>query len=267
MREKARSSIKVLAVGVWMFAFLGCASARPPDVKAWNQATIEAYLKTARVVRIDKNLEPGRSLPWRVTLDDGRIQARAQFKYFQRPRSLTGGHNFKYELAAYALSRILDLEIVPPVVEREVEGTKGALQWYLEGCLSERDRERTGLAPAELEPFLQRLAVVQVFEALVADECGDKDDTLIHRDDWRVCRVDFSEAFAPVSNLAGACAITRSSRRLYTRLQQAVRPALADRLRPYLSEEEIGGLCERKDRILSLLRGLIREKGESAVIF
>ncbi|MCX6564826.1 MAG: hypothetical protein NTW38_00110 [Candidatus Aminicenantes bacterium] len=228
---------------------------------------IESYLASAAVVAVEKDVESGRTMPWRVTLDDGRTQARALFKYIDRPTDQPTRHSYRYELAAYALSRLLELEIIPPVVEREIEGMTGSLQWYAENCRSERDRERLREEPPNLPDFLDRLTDVQIFEALVADDCGDKDDTLIHRDTWKVCRVDFSGAFRPAPAIAPSCILQRCSRRLFRHLEMLTLSELTERLQRILHPDEITALFERKQQITGIFQGLIKEKGEAAVLF
>jgi len=245
----------------------GTALSPPRQPASWTIQTMEAFLQKAAVVRIERDVELGRTLPWRVTLRQGRTEGRAFFKYGHRSSPPPLRNSYKYELAAYALNRFLNLEIVPPVVERTIDKTPGALQWYLENCRSERDRERIKLEPPDLDAFLRRLDIVQVFEALVHDECGDKDDTLIHKDTWKICRVDFSEAFPAVETLPPGGLIQRCSRDLYDRLKRMKRNDLADLLRPYLETGELGALLARKDKILELLDARIREKGEKAVLF
>ena len=72
---------------------------------------------------------------------------------------------------------------------------RGALQLYVEDSLSERDRERLALRSPDEAAFRRALDEIRLFESLTGDSCGDKDDTLIHKTTWKVCRVDFSEAF------------------------------------------------------------------------
>jgi hypothetical protein len=233
----------------------------------WTMKDIEAFLTKARITVVEKDVESGRTMPWRVTLDDGQNKARGIFKYINRPGVPPLRHSYRYELAAYSLNRFLELEIVPPVVEREIEGTAGALQWYLENCLSEQDRERLKKEPPDLRAFLRRLDVVQVFEALVNDECGDKSDTLIHLDTWKICRIDFSGAFLPTRAIAPACSLQHCSRDLFNRLIRLTRPTLVDRLSEYLSPEEIDALFERNLKIVDHFKSLIMDKGEAAVLF
>jgi hypothetical protein len=262
----------LLPAALAFLALAACAAAtlettQPEDPSTWNVRRIENYLKKARIVEIRKDLEPGRTLPWRVFLDDGTTKARARFKYMNRPRPLALADSYKYDLAGYALSRLLDLDIVPPTVERDVLGTSGALQWYLEGCLSERDRMRVNLQPPDPEAFRRRLDEIKVFELLANDKCQDVDDILVHKDTWTVCRVDFSEAFAPSPALAADCQVERCSRRFYDRLETTSRSVLVSRLRSLLNEAELDALWGRWTQILSRLHALIREKGEREVIY
>jgi hypothetical protein len=251
-------------VAVLFAAGLGYGQAPPPD---WTARDIEAFLNAARIVAVEKDVETGRTMPWRVTLDDGRTRAAALFKYIDRPNLLPTRHSFRFELAAYALSRLVALEIVPPVVTRRVEDTIGALQWYLETRRSERDRERLNEEPPDLTAFNDRLADVQVFEALAGDECGDKDDTLIHQDTWQICRVDFAGAFRPEAILPRGCILQRCSRELLERLEALSPDELKEHLGAFLSVEEIAALDGRRLLIVGVFRGLIRDKGEAAVLF
>ena len=263
--------VGLFLIGLGAFA-AACAltpSPSPPAVEStlWDSGKIETFLKTARIVEIRKDREPGRTLPWRVVLDDGTTRATAMFKYIDRPRPLDFPDSYKYELAAYAMSRLLGLEIIPPTVARTVDNTSGALQWYLEGCLSEHDRERAKLEPPDLDAFLKRLDEIKIFELLAGDECQDKDDTLIHKEDWKVCRVDFSEAFPAAATISEDCPIGRCSRRLFDRLQETSRGHLADHLRRLLNESELDALWARQRRIIERIRTLIKEQGERAVIY
>jgi hypothetical protein len=247
--------------GVWATAFFGAQPA------AWDAKRIESFLTRATVVKIEKDTESGRTMPWRVTLRDGKTEAWGFFKYIHRPLPAAVRHSYRYELAAYALSRLLELEIVPPVIERTIDKTPGSLQWYVEGCQSERDRERTNQKPPDLDAFLRQLDVIQVFEALVNDECGDKDDTLIHKDTWKVCRIDFSGAFAPSGSIAAGCSLQRCSKNLFNHLERLTRSDLIIYLEPYLGKNEIDALFERKQRIIEHFKTQIQKKGEAVVLF
>jgi len=230
---------------------------------------LEKVLRAGKIGKIEKGILGGRTGPWLITLDKGPVRQRAVFRHVDRPRPHPTPDSYKYDIAAYELTKLLGLELVPPVVEREVEGRPGSLQVYLEpsNCIREKDRKRKKLEPPDPLAFSNAVAEVNVFENLTYDECQDADDLYIHTENWRVCRVDFSEAFAPFNEFLPGCEITVCSRKLYDGLvkldEQTVRPALSR----FLSDEEIGALLARKDLIVAKIKALIAEKGEQAVLF
>ena len=228
---------------------------------------IEAFLKTGPIVSVKKDATTGRTMPWKVTVDDGKTRLQGMFKRVHAPRPDPMVDSYKYELAAYELSKLLDLEIIPPTVEREIEGARGSLQYFVPGCISETDRERLLLQPPDLKAFLGRLDEIKVFEALVNDTCLDKDDTLIQQPGWKVYRVDFAEAFTPNPGLAAGCPINRCPRRLFEHLQKTARQIVESKLKPYLSDDEIGAICDRKKRIIARLEGLMKTEGERNVLY
>jgi hypothetical protein len=228
---------------------------------------MEKVLREAKVEKVEKEKLGGRTGPWLVTLDDHGAKQRAIFRYVDRQRPHPTPDSYKYDLAAYVLARLLGIELIPPVVEREIEGRKGSLQVFLENCIREKDRKRKKLEPPNPEAFTKALEATKVFENLAYDECQDADDLYVHREDWRVCRVDFSEAFAPMPELLPGCSITLCSKKLYQGLLKLDEDSVKSKLGPYLSEEEIGALLSRKNLIIDKIKTLIGEKGEEAVLF
>ena len=87
------------------------------------------------------------------------------------------------------------------------------------------------------------------------------------KEDWKVCCIDFSEAFAPRSELIPDCPITRCSRKLYQNLMKLDDNEVKAKLKPYLNDEEIKALLQRKKAIINRIKQLIQEKGEEAVLF
>jgi hypothetical protein len=232
-----------------------------------QQKALEDFLKSAKITSVDKNVEPGRGAAWRISLRDATGSRRGFFKYVNVRRPQVSPISYKYELAAYALSKLLRVPVVPPVVEREVEGRKGSLQIFMDNCISEAERRKAGRAaafdPRALQDALDELAVL---ETLMCCE-RDINDILIHKNDGRVCRIDFSEAFDPSPELPASAAVARCSRRLYAGLRDLVPVDAGTVLKPYLNDAEITGLLTRRARILETLNARIAAEGEAAVLF
>lgn len=227
---------------------------------------IEAALRECRIARIRKDAS-GRTSPWIVTFSEGCAIERGIFRYVDRQRPQPMADSYTYDIAAYELTKILGVELIPPMVEREVGGRPGTLQVFLENCVRERDRRRKKLEPPDTQAFRNALEEIKVFVNLAYDDCYNTGDLYIHLDDWRVCRVDFTEAFAPLEELPPGCAITTCSKTLYTGLLALDEDDVRAKLGKYLNDGELGALFVRKNLILEKIKTLIAEKGEENVLF
>ncbi|NIM58669.1 MAG: hypothetical protein GTO16_06965 [Candidatus Aminicenantes bacterium] len=230
-----------------------------------KQKELENYLRTAKIV--SKRRAGGRGENWIISLDDGKISSYAFYKLLDETRPEAPiGDSYKYGIAAYELDKLLDLGLVPPVVEREIEGRKGSLQIFIEGALYESVRRMKNIKPPEPEKFKNIMEDLIVFENLTwsPSYCGERelDDILImQREDWKVWRVDFSEAFPPSPELIPGCEITGCSKRLCENLIKLNDEAIKAKLKPYLNDEEMSMLLRRKKLIVEKIKKLIAEEG------
>jgi hypothetical protein len=94
----------------------------------------------------------------------------------------------------------------------------------------------------------------------------DVKDILVHKDTWKVCRVDFMEAFDTLSELLPETTISRCSRRLYQGLQLDPK-VIETAMKLYLTPKAIQVLLVRRNMILEKIKELIKDKGEAAVLF
>lgn len=228
---------------------------------------IEKFLKAAKVVKVKKASLPGRTEPWKVTLEEGGVTRQAIFKYINRPRPDLLPDSWRYERAAYILSRYLGLTYVPPVVERDIEDMSGSLQVFIEGTIPEVEQKRQGIKPADPNAFEQAMAELQVFESLVYDSCHNDEDTLIHQETWKIYRVDFAQAFEPNKGTPRDCEIRRCSRRLYLKLRAWDDARIGSLLASYLNPDEIQALNARAGLIAWTLKTQIDRRGEGIVLF
>ena len=102
-----------------------------------SRAEMEEFLMTAKVVA-RKNLSMGITNSQRATLDDGRLKhdahiqtvdiQKASFQTASRTE-LNFRDTYKFNVAAYELDKLLDLNMVPVSVERNVGGNMAAVTW------------------------------------------------------------------------------------------------------------------------------------------
>jgi len=230
-----------------------------------QQKELEIYLKTAKAVDIEKGGLGGRNEPWKIFLDDGKAKRKGIFKYIDRPERRPNPVSYKREIAAYELTKLFKMDIVPPVVEREILVYKGSLQIMVEGCVNEMDRRARKLEPPDAKAFENTMEELDVFENLTY--CPrDAKDILVHKETWKVCRVDFMEAFDTLVEFLPGTAISRCSRRLYQGLQLDPK-VIEAAMKPYLTPKEIQALLDRRNMILEKIKELIKDKGDAAVLF
>lgn len=231
-----------------------------------DRESIEKFLKKAKHVSVER--ERGRRTEsWVVELDDGKIKGRGFFKLVNRDWSNpSGGDSYKYVLASYELDKMLDLNLVPPTVERKIERRKGSLMLFLEPpVISERNRLQKNLFPPDPVSFNKTMADLVIFEHLLffPSLCSQRDleNILIQTEkNWKVWMVDLSEAFAPAMRLITGCEITDCSDNLFHKMENLSRDEIRARLGQYLNNEEIAALIVRKDLIIKKVKELRTKK-------
>ncbi len=228
---------------------------------------LERFLLEARVTAVAKELQSGRMSAWLVTLNDGKTTRKAFFKSVRRPRPTLMPDSYTYELAAFALNKLLGLELVPITVERQIDGRSGSLQLFLEGVETEKSRLLKNLQPPDLQAYQDQLDEITLLENLTCTPRQDLGDILIQTDTWKVWRVDFSEAFMPARELQPERLIRRASRRFVNALRNLDEALARRRLARYLNASEMEALFKRRQLILDEIDRLIKEKGEAAVLF
>ena len=143
------SAIRKLRPAVVLLAapLLFCADNGPKP----TYEQIEQFLHTGKILKI-KELSTGVTNSRRATLSDGTMQHDAHVQSIDESKARFEGDrgvemNFrdtwKYNVAAYRLGRILELDMIPPSVERKVNGTDCAVTWWIDNSMMEVDRKKT----------------------------------------------------------------------------------------------------------------------------
>ena len=270
MKDKKAMAIMLFAgfvFGIWGNCLFSTA-----NQENLKMEKIEEYLKTAT---IDPNWRPvgGRTESYFVSLDDGKIERGGFLKFTNRPRPDILPDSYKYAIAAYELDKLLDLNFVPPIVEREIEGRKASLQVLIRNTFGEDVRRIKKIEPPDPKSFSNTLKDLNVFDNLaysssLCEHRGQLSDVLIeHRKDWKVWRIDFSQAFGPDPELIPGCKITHCSRKLFQNLLKLDDKKITSKLKEYINKAEMEALLKRKKIIIDTIKQLIKEKGEEAVLF
>jgi hypothetical protein len=168
--------------------------------------------------------------------------------------------------AAYRVAELVGLDQMMPVhVEREWRGEKGALSWWIDAVMDERDRLEKKVQPPRPGEWNQQMYRMRVFAQLVADSDRNLGNVLIDAD-WKAWMIDFTRAFRRSRTVLAPANLTKCDRSLLQKIRTLTAGQVAAATTPYVGPAEIDALMARRDQIVAIFDKLIAEKGESQVL-
>ena len=224
-----------------------------------NAAAIEAHLKNADVDSMEdigvgvthprrahlKPSEPVESLVWKVL-----------------PPGMRGGfwESYKSEVAAYELDKLLDMHMVPPAVERRIDGDVGAAVMWVPGLKSVKDLG--GKVPTGAV-WGKPLRKMLMFDNLISNSDRNAGNIMVGQP-GELILIDHSRAFVTSTTLPKK--IERVDAGLWARMQALTREDLVRVLGPWIDDEAIDAMLERRARMVSDVDKLVKKKGRPSVI-
>ena len=260
-------------LGLAVVAVLAQAPA-PAPTAALTCAEIETFLKTARVGS-QRTLPVGVTVPSRAMLDDGRLRHEAVIQTVDITKTshptptgteLNFRDSWQFNVAGYELAKMLNLNMVPPYVERSVSGTPASVSWMIPDVIMERDRVLKKISPPEMEVWNAQVLASKLFHELIADTDVNMTNLLITKD-WRLWLIDFSRAFRLNKKLQEPERLTAVDRTLFAAVRALNREEMERRLRRWIDRPRIEAVLARRDLIVRLFEAQIAAKGESAVLY
>jgi hypothetical protein len=160
--------------------------------------------------------------------------------------------SYKAEIAAYELDKLLRLDMVPPAVEREVNGETGAAVMWIEGVKSVKETGgKVPSGPAWDTPIRRML----MFDNLIGNPDRNAGNILIGLP-GELILIDHSRAFTDDRQLLRK--IPRVDGALWDRMQ-TVRPEDFSRtLSPWMDGGAVTAVVERRKQMLASRPQIIR---------
>jgi hypothetical protein len=243
-------------------AAAGIAPARCSLTWVGHEAEIEEFLRTAKVVKLE-HVPIGVTKPQRAVFEPGGLVARAAWKPLA-PSYRSGYHeSYKAEIAAYHLDRLLEMHMVPPVVERRLDRDAGAMVYWIEKT-HPWDVKKPPVGPG-LE-WARRVSRMRMFDQLIAN-IDRNAGNLLYDDDWHLFLIDHSRAFIERKELGGTTPPTRVERAFWNRLEALDFERLQSVLGEWLTKNEINAMLARRDRMRVAIAKMVAERGEANVFF
>lgn len=248
-----------------------------PDGNVLPFASEEAlldFLRSADVVST-KQLADGINKPLKVRLRQDGIELNVIFRTVQvkrAVRSRSAGHDrffrdsYRFEVAAYELSRLLGIDNVPPAVIRKLAGREGSLQLWVEQAQSESGRLRKGETPPDAAYWARQRQLLPIFDNLIYNFDRNHGNLLLDAA-GKMWFVDHTRSFKRLPALATPNKVRLCDRRLWHKLRNLDGDEVHRRLRPYVEPVEIQAMLKRRDQLVKLIDGLIAEFGADAVLF
>ncbi len=213
----------------------------------------------------------------RLSLEDGGIEARAIFhdvnQIERKPKRLPNGRTVMYlrdsytsQVAAYRLSRLLEMRNVPPTVVRVSGAATGSAQLWIEKAMTEDIRQDEGIDVSDYNLWNQSLADMRIFDNLINNIDRNQGNMLV--DSFgNLWLIDHTRSFGQDSVLPLPEMITRCSRRMLEAIRSLDEKTLEQDLEPYLAGVEIKALWHRRERVLARIEETVSKLGEDWVLF
>jgi hypothetical protein len=276
-RRGPTATVGLLVSGTMLAVALALpAGAEEPSGLPLEGQQAEEFLRSARVVG-KRALGTGITNSKQLTLNDGRLTTRAVFKTINEHRlGLTHMEfgtefdfrdSYKSEIAAYELDKILGLGLVPPTVERRIDGRTGSLQMWVEGAHTEDEKKKLGLDPPDVERWNAEMYKVRLLHQLTYNTDRQNVRNVLFDSSFRLYAIDSSRAFHIQTELQAPDELVCFCRPVVEALSRLDRRLLEQRLGRWLSRMQIRALLARRDLILELVQQRVREKGESEALY
>jgi hypothetical protein len=229
--------------------------------KNWlgRETEVEEYLRTAKVVKM-ADVPVGVTHPRRCFFEEGGPVGSIVFKALMPSRATGYWESYRSEIAAYELDKILGLGMVPPTVERKLDGRLGSAQLWVEHCTLLKERD-TNQAP-DIAAWNRQVYRQRVWDNLIANIDRNQGNLLVDQA-WNLILIDHSRAFTSSSDMKFP--MRKVDRELYDKLKTLDEPMLKEKLGKLLLDGP-KPILKRRDKIIQNFDQIIAQYGEAAVL-
>ena len=259
------------------FYFQSIAQFTPEELA--ERAKWEEFLKTAEITSFYQM--KGREAvtePWVLTLEKDGIKRQAMWKDIEGRRK-GFMEDWKWEIAAYRLDKYLDLNMVPPTVEKRFRGNRGSCQLWVDYWIKATQKNEQKIKVPSYKVFYYNRAnyLRWAFDNLIANEDRHSGNIFI-TNDWRIILPDHSRSFRTskkfTENLIytekhkeGPKVMRELPRTFVEKLKSLDSELIREIVGEYLTDNEINALLTRRDLIIDEINKRIRELGEDKVLY
>jgi hypothetical protein len=262
-------SVAAAAVLTATIAASGQQNVGPPvssseTAKTWpgRTAAIEAYLRTAPIVRVEQ-IEQGVTRPKRAYFEAGGPVESMVWKALRPGMSRGFYESYKSEIAAYEIDKLLELNMVPPKVERRFEGEIGVAVMWVAPTKSFADHGGLPRPPAlQAAAWNRQIVRAKMFQNLIGDIDPNLGNWLVDPA-WNLILVDHSRALTNTTTLVHDMQSIDAP--LWTRITTLTEAELTGAAGSWMGSREIRAVLTRRERMQAQVERLVRSRSEGQV--
>ena len=230
-------------------------------VWAGHEPEIEKMLAEGKVLKLE-DVPIGVTKPQRATLA-GDPAMRFAWKALRPGYSKGFMESYKAEIAAYKFDRLLGLNMVPPIVERNMNGSHGAAVLWVENTRGWSVEK----PPQGPEPnWSLQLTRMKMFDLLIAN-IDRNQGNLIYDSDWHLFLIDHSRAFTGKKDLKGMAPLARVDRELWNKMAALTIEDLDRGLDKWVGNSEKKAILVRRDLMAKTITEMVAKRGEKSVFY
>lgn len=234
------------------------ASSRPAETgsKTWlgRHQEVEEYLRTAECVRMEVLRPDLPSSTRRCVLRPGGPVSRMSWQTVLPGVYRGFREDYRFDIAAYELDKLLKMDMVPPTVERELQGNKGAATQWVENLIDSSKAEAS-LNASDRARWERQLVRMRMFDALIRNTSRNRGTMLVDAA-WNLMLIDHSRAFGSEAELLQR--LTEIDRDFWARMEALTRNQLDTTLRRWLDDDQISAILSRRERMAADVKLLTR---------
>jgi len=239
----------------------------------------EEFLKTAKIIgQEQQKSREAVTEPWDLTLEKNGVTRKALWKNAEgRMKGFV--ENWKWEIAAYRLDKYLELNMVPPTIEKKFRGERGSCQLWVDYWIKAKHKNEQKIKVPSYKIFYYNRATYLrwAFDNLIANEDRHSGNIFITKD-WRIILPDHSRSFRTSKKFTKNLIYTKKykegpkimkelPRAFVEKLKSLNFELIRDIVGEYLTDKEINAVLLRRVLILKIINERIKKLGEDKVLY
>ena len=235
-------------------------SVQATSAKIWQgrNAEFEEFLRTTPFVKVT-NVPIGVTRPKRGYFAPGGLVESAAWKLLPPGRPNGYWESYRSEIAAYELDKLLGMDMVPPTVEKRVDGEQGAAMLWVKPVRGWKEVEHL----SKPEKWNRQAVRMKMFDNLIHNPDRNAGNLLVD-DDWNLYLIDHSRAFISEKKLPFT--MIRIDSEIWDKMLALDEPTLMAALGTWIDRGSIRAMLRRRDAMKVIIDDLVKRVGQQAYV-